>query len=167
MVHQRAIVIPEDMRQRIYPIEFDEDVHGKDLIKGLIEPINLDNPDMTMLVNEEGTLLDLAVNHRATAFAWFHHPWLMVQPPLRGSAIIMGRTPNGLWIDIPVEMEAMFFDWPGYRIRAKFRRDRHGHVFEQIFVTWYEAYLRALASKGLWLLTDEVTIVNSQDGLKF
>lgn len=77
-------------------------------VRGLIEPIELQEPSMTMIVNEEGLPNYLPVNRRATAVLWAHNEDYRFKHYVLGSALLIGPLDeSGEFTDAPREIETL------------------------------------------------------------
>lgn len=80
------------------------------LVGGNIEPVHLDAPAASMYVNEEGKLLHLRLNMRATHVVWAHNERLRNEDIVMGDAFILGPVDqNGEDLTVPRRMLTCFF----------------------------------------------------------
>lgn len=90
------VVVPMDLEQplRRETIERGDLPAMQLLVSGLIEFIDLDDSHATIVCNEEAKILQMPVNHRATALVWAHKPAFRQRDVISGDAFIAGQ-PDG------------------------------------------------------------------------
>src|SRR5438874_8994833 len=87
-----AIVIPADLTEPIRLEQLDEhDLHAyRQLVGGSIEVITLERPQSSMYLNDEGKLMELPLNQRATTLLWVHNSAFRGQDVIVGPAFVVG-----------------------------------------------------------------------------
>jgi hypothetical protein len=141
-----SIIIPavetDELRQdQLGSVSLDD---RQQLVGGLIEPIDLTQPPARMYVNEEGKMLGLPVNRRATLLAWAHNRAIRYHDVIVGDAFLVGRVEHGR--DTPVSDEFVETLFEATRFRAEVLARGHEEWREQgaIFDSWIRAYDYAL-----------------------
>lgn len=161
-----AIVIPVDLTE---PIRLEQlDKHDLDayrrLVGGHLEVITLERPQSSMYLNDEGKLLDLPLNQRATRLLWAHNSAFHGHDVIVGPAFIVGPVDDGGDDQTaPTDLVDLLFSTKRYRVRVQKRGDSRWRTNEQTFVDWFEAYTFAVRLTQRSPLVEEVRVVPELD----
>lgn len=142
-----SIVIPADESlplhtREIGPSQLSDYQH---LVGGLIDVIDIDNPPASLYVNDEGKLLDLPLNRRATVLLWAHHSGLRFRDFVAGDAFLTGQPDQaGDGTDTPEDLVRVLVDGQQCRVQSKLRGDDTWHLSPDRFAHWAGAYSHAL-----------------------
>lgn len=120
MAEITAIVIPADLGQPLRQERIDpNDLSAyQALVGGHIEAIELSRPSASMYINEEGKLLELPVNHRATALAAVHNN--KFRDIVVGEAFVTGPlTATGRDTTVPAKYIDLWFEATSFRVQKK------------------------------------------------
>ncbi len=105
----RVLVIPAEIYQPIQVREVDPTLENyQALVGGYIEAVSLQKPYCTLFCNEEGKLMGLDYNARATEFFWDHQGDALIDDYIAGDAFVCGP-PNwkGQETSVPPVLEAL------------------------------------------------------------
>ncbi|MBT8161457.1 MULTISPECIES: DUF3846 domain-containing protein [Arthrobacter] len=156
-----AILIPADEETPISLIDIDGLRDMQRAVGGLIEVMDIDRPDATLVINEEGKLISLPMNRRATLACWTHLSRWRGMDALLGDVIIVGR-PNddGDTTSVPDELVNLFFHTETYRIEVTTISDPDTWSGNQRrFTDVWEAYNAGQVLAHKWALVDDVRVV--------
>jgi hypothetical protein len=161
-----AIVIPDDQSEPIRLEQLDE--HDLDsyqrLVGGSIEIINLERPASTLYLNDEGKLLGLPLNQRATALLWTHNSAFRGQDVIMGPAFIVGPPDEeGHDEDVPPELVELLLETKRYCVQVQTHDDHRWHGNELVFTDWFEAYAYGGKLAQRWSLVEEVRVIPELD----
>lgn len=157
----KVIVIPQDEEQ---PLDVRE-VNGlgdmQAIVGGLIEPIDIDRPSATIMVNEEGLILDLPVNRRASLLLWVGNSRYRGLSAVRGDAFVIGLPDDeGDSTDVPEELENLLTKVTEFKYLVTVIGDPDTWCGNQRrFTDVWDTHNAALIKASQWALCDEVKIV--------
>jgi Domain of unknown function (DUF3846) len=130
------------------------------LVGGNIEPINLDAPAASMYVNEEGKLLHLPLNMRATHVVWAHNERLRNEDIVMGDAFILGPVDRkGNDTSAPQSYINLLFPTEPFRIEVLARGETIWAGNAMLYETWEQAYIAADSLHRRWTLAEKLRIV--------
>ena len=113
----RGVIIPHDEDLALCQESFGELADYQKAVGGYIEEINVNPPRLTMFANEEGKVLGLPINMRATILWWLHNPTARHHDVLMGDVVLIGpANAAGETLDIPDEMNRLLFQTVTYKI---------------------------------------------------
>jgi len=161
-----AIVIPVDLQQPIRQQQLNE--HDLDayrqLVGGHLEVINLDRPPASLYFNEEGKLLELPVNIRATTILWAHHSAFRGKDAIMGPALIVGPVDrHGDDQTAPPDLIDLLFHTTRYRVQVQTQDDNSWRSNGRVFTDCFEAYAYGVHLAQSRSLVSEVRIVPELD----
>lgn len=118
-------------------------------------------PDCTFVMNEEGKVLGLDVNRRATLALWVHHTEFAGHDTLNGAVLILGPADEatGEQLGAPDELIDLFFNTPEYRFLVKTIGEDGWHGNGRTFTDLWKAYNDGLALSARWTLVENVKVV--------
>ena len=102
-----GIVIPHETRLEIFTNEFSDLASYQAAVGGYIEPIHLDGHPLVIVANEEGKLVRLPVNRRATCLWWLLNPTRLGGDALVGDVAIVGPIEQGEMSDAPSKLVSL------------------------------------------------------------
>lgn len=121
------------------------------LVGGLVQPLRLERPAMTLYCHEEGKLLDLPLNHRATLLLWAHNPAFRYRDLVVGDAFLVGQPDeHGLDTDVPDELVKVLFETQSVRVDIQLEGEAAPQPGQVRFDRWTEAYAYALSVTHGW-----------------
>ncbi|CAI7978120.1 conserved hypothetical protein [Frankia sp. Hr75.2] len=122
MAEITAIVIPAAIEQPLRQ----ERIGSADLpayqalVGGSIQAIGLFRPEASMYINEEGKLLGLPVNHRATALAAVHNSDFRDQDFVVGDAFMIGPLDSkGRDRTVPAQYVRLWLEAASFRVQKQ------------------------------------------------
>ncbi|SDB87219.1 protein of unknown function [Raineyella antarctica] len=157
----RGIIIPADENSPCVTQEFIGLKDYRQAVGGLIEPVDLPRIGATIYVNEEGLILDLPLNVRATILRWFWMPDTLRQSTLVGDAVLVGMPdPRGDTTDLPDWFAKNVLCTLGHYVEIKLVTRPEWYANRQRFASYFEAAVWARAAAERSSLIEEVRIVS-------
>jgi hypothetical protein len=162
-----AIVVPVDPREPLRLEQIDRtdlDAYRR-LVDGHLEVISLDRPPASLYLNEEGKLLALPVNPRATALLWMQNTAFRGRDVVAGPAFIVGPADrDGYDRSTPQDLIDLLFDTKRYRVQVKAEAvDQWWRSTGQVFTGWFDAYIHGLRLAGSAADWSDVRVVPELD----
>jgi Domain of unknown function (DUF3846) len=161
-----AIVIPVNLQQPIRQQQFhknDLDAY-RQLVGGHLEVISLDRPPASLYFNEEGKLLDLPVNIRATTILWAHNSAFRSEDAIMGPAFIVGPVDrHGDDQTAPLDLINLLFHTTRYRVQVQAQNSTSWNDIGRVFTDWFEAYAYGVHLAQQRALVAEVRVVPELD----
>ncbi|HEY9470902.1 MAG TPA: DUF3846 domain-containing protein [Propionibacteriaceae bacterium] len=143
-----ALAIPADVDEPIRLHEFDTSslTAYLDVIRGDMATFRLFRPDAAMYASQEGEVLDLPPNDRATALLWVHNSASRGFDTITGDAFIVGPLDDDMAEDLPVpdELVQLLMHTERYRIEVQTHDSNDWKPVGLIYTDWYPAYSRAM-----------------------
>lgn len=160
-----ALVIPAEIDEpiRLHQLDPDSMTDYHDLVGGNFQLLHLFRPQATLYVNEEGKLLDLPVNLRATALLWVHNRSFRGHDMIVGDAFIVGPgDDDGDDLPVPDELVDLLLHTEHYQVESQARDAEDWRVSEGTYSAWYPAYYQAITLAGLLADAWEVRVTAAQ-----
>lgn len=158
----KAIWVPWDDDRPLTLVQFDT----RDLsqfqryVGGLIEAIDLERPDCTMFVHEEGKLLDFPINRRATYLLWAHLSRYRGLEIVAGHALITGvPDEQGDTQSVPEDLVRVLFHTGRFQYQINTLSCPAWSGNQLVFGDWEQAYRAAIALAQRWALVDHVRVI--------
>lgn len=151
-----AIVIPASQEAPIDLRKLDSEdlVAYQALVGGNVEPVDLDNPAASMYVNEEGKLLHLPINMRATHVAWAHNKLVRNEDIVMGDAFILGPVnQDGEDTSVPQTHIDRLVPTEPFRVEVLARGETTWAGNALLYDTWAQAYVAAYGLQQRWTLS--------------
>lgn len=158
-----GVVIPTRTDEPIYTREFFGLSDYQEEVGGLIEPIDLSEPNpATMYVDEEGRLKNLAFNARASLIVMAHNPhYLFRGVNILGPAVIVGEPDeDGDTQDIPPDLLQLLTLTTEYKVLFQTSDDAeawNGNLRRFSNVT--EAYEHGINLAYRWTAVERIRVV--------
>lgn len=158
-----GIYIPADEAAPLEFRLFGQISEYQEAVGGYFQCVDIDAPAATFFVNEDGKVISLPLNRRAT-LAW----WMLYSPArdvdaFMGNVIILGQPDDeGDTQDVPAELVTLLMktDLYKYEVRTVDRDDKwYGNM--STFDDYFEACNAALSLLGRWTLANDVRVVAS------
>jgi small nuclear ribonucleoprotein (snRNP)-like protein len=144
-----AIVIPADPDHPVRLEQLDRndlDAYRR-LVGGNLEVINLERPMASLYLNEEGKLIELPLNPRATVLLWAHNSAFRGEDIIVGDAFIVGPPDRrGDDTTAPDELVQLLFHTERYRVLVRTQGDKEFYGNLRTFDSWFEAYVYGVRS---------------------
>ncbi|MCO4274304.1 DUF3846 domain-containing protein [Pseudarthrobacter sp. HLT3-5] len=159
MIH--AILVPADEERPLYKVAIEGLTGLQAAVGGLIEVMDIDRPDATLILNEEGKVMGLPMNRRATLLLWVHLTRWRGHDALAGDVLIVGRPDDeGNMQDVPRELVELLFKTKVYKYEVTTVSDLdvwNGN--QRRYEDWVTAYNDGLALASRWFAVNDVRIV--------
>lgn len=129
-------------------------------VGGTFECLDLDRPECTMFLNEEGKINGSELNRRATLLLWVHDSRFRQVDAIYGDALILGRPDDeGATQTVPAELVDLLFNTSNYRYLVQTADGPSWNGNGLTFKDWVAAYNAALSLADRWALVREVSVV--------
>jgi hypothetical protein len=143
-----SIVIPADdeepLRQNQLLTEGLAD--RQQLVGGPIQAIDLREPAARLFCNEEGKLMELPPNKRATLLLWMHNPTFRYQDSIVGDAFLVGPVSRGDTApSVPEGYVRSLLDAARFRVELRSRHETEWSEHPERFDDWVTAYEHAVS----------------------
>lgn len=141
-----SIVIPADDEQPLRQGELPREGLAKrqQLVGGLIQPIDLAEPSARLYSNEEGKLMRLPPNKRATLLLWVHNPRFRYADFIVGDAFLVGPVKRSADSSVPDEYVRTLFEGARFRVEVKPQGAAEWEAHPDRFDDWVTAYEHAV-----------------------
>ena len=163
MIH--AIQIPADEQRPLYKVTLNNLESMQSAVGGLIEFMDIDRPEASLICNEEGKLLGLPMNRRATLLLWVHLTRWRGHDALAGDVLIVGR-PNdkGDTQNVPQELVDLLFNTKRFKYEVTTYDSLETWSGNQRrYDDWVTAYNDGLALASRWFAVNDVRVVPAED----
>jgi hypothetical protein len=147
------------------PIEIREIPQGslpamQNMVGGFIEAVDIDDPEATIFLNEEGKLRQLESNRRMSALLWVHHSAFRNRDIIQGDSFIAGRPDeHGNTTSAPDHYIDLVTLEAHYKVQVRTHGGTSWSGNNLTFITWLDAYLWALGLASRWLLVKDVRVI--------
>lgn len=141
-----SIVIPADEEQPLRQSELPREglTERQQLVGGLIQPVDLAEPSARLYSNEEGKLMHLPPNKRATLLLWAHNLRFRYADFIVGDAFLVGPVERGADSTVPDEFVRTLFEGTRFRVELKPPGETEWHEHPERFNDWVTAYEHAV-----------------------
>lgn len=160
-----AIQIPVDEDRPLYKVAIENLTGMQDAVGGYIEVIDLGPLTASLIVNEEGKLMKLPINRRATLLFWLLFPSIRGRDVIAGNALIVGHPDStGNTTDAPPNVVELLFDTKSYK--AEFQTFDDPDKFNgnlRRFDDYFEAANYALCKADSWTAVQRTRVVAAVD----
>ncbi len=157
-----SIIIPADNEVALQQGQIDtSDLPNYQAITGgPIEHVELTDPPASMYVNEEGKLLHLPMNRRATLLLWMHNPAFRYEDFVAGDALLVGPgDDNGYDTNVPEDLAHLLFSATRFRTEVQVHGEDGWHGNDQRFNNWVAAYSHVLELGHRWTSVKDVRVI--------
>ena len=142
----KALVIPTTEGEPIKECDVDALEDYQSVVGGCIEPVDVPALGVTVYVHEEGLMLNLPFNPRATFLWWYFVPEARQKAMLVGPALITGLPDrNGDSTDVPSEVGAM--------------GDSTWYRNQMTYADYFEALVWAMVTLERWTAAEDTRVV--------
>lgn len=157
----KGILIPADEETAISLIDVDGLKGMQAAVGGFIEVLDIDRPDATMVINEEGKVHNLPLNRRATLALWTHLSRYRGMDAVAGDVLIVGQPDDeGETQTVPQELVDLYFNTETYRVEVTTIESPESWCTNQRrFTDVWEAYNAVQALAARWALVDNTRVV--------
>ncbi len=141
-----SIVIPAEEEQPLQTQLLTTSLEDRqELVGGLIQRIDLTDPPARLYCNEEGKVMELPMNKRATLLLWAHNPAFRYRDVLVGDVYLVGPVgKHSTDTSVPDVYVERLFEASQFRVEVKQSGDAEWHDQGERFDQWTSAYEHAL-----------------------
>lgn len=160
-----AIVIPVDPTQplRLQQLHLHADAL-REVVGGPLEAVQLERPEASMYLHEEGKLEGLPINARATALLWVHNSAFRGRDVIVGPAVVLGPVDDhGYEETAPADLVEVLFGTARLSVQVRLVGEVIWRADDAIFVDWYEAYRYGIRLAQRWMDIEDVRVVPELD----
>jgi len=156
----RALRIPTDADEPITELEVDKLEDYQAAVGGWIEPVDIPGLGVTIYVHEEGLVLGLPFNSRATFLWWYCVPEARQKAMLVGPALVVGLPDrNGDSTHVPGDVAARFTRPGTWRVEAKPKAEPDWVQIPATYDDYFEAVVWAMVTLERWTDAEDVRVV--------
>lgn len=156
----KALRIPVDESELIMELEVVELEDYQAVVGGWIEPVDIPTLGATIYVHEEGLVLSLPFNARATFLWWYFVPEARQKAMLVGPALVVGLPDrDGDSTNIPAHVAAMLIEPSLWRVEAHVPGIEEWYVSQETHGDYFEALIYAMVVVERWEEVDDVRVV--------
>lgn len=156
----RGILIPSDKLQPLEVRDFDTMFDLQVGVGGLIDVIDIDRPEATLMLNKERTLFGVEVNMRATLLLEVHNTRYRGRPGLLGDAVLVGRSDDmGGLLDVPGFLVHLLTATDQYQVLQQRVEDLSWRIHDHVFTDWQTAYASVLRHAMKDALVNHVQVI--------
>lgn len=161
MVH--AIVVPADDALALFKLELNDINDYQKVVGGLFEVLDLTNPDASIWSNEEGLILDLPKNRRASILLWMGNENHRNYTTLRGDCFITGQPDDeGDTTDVPGELAHLLLEVQRFKFEVQTFDDKTAwNSNAQRFDDPFQACIAALMLADKWMSVQQVRLASA------
>lgn len=164
MASINGILVPVDEEKPVELVELEAgDFRAiQSFVGGTFQCLDLERPDATLFISDEGKINGSELNRRSTIMLWVHDSRFREQDTVAGDALILG-TPDqdGNTQSVPDVLVNLLFHTAEYRYLVQTNGSDEWNGNGVRCANWLEAYSEALKLAQRWSLVQEVTVVPS------
>lgn len=161
----RAIQIPQDEQRPLYKVQINDLAGMQAAVGGYIEIVDLTPLHASLVIAEEGKLMNLEINRRATLLFWLLFPSIRGRDAIVGDVLIVGHPDkDGNTTDAPAEVVELLFETKSYK--AEFQTFDDAKKFNgnlRRFEDYFEAANYALLKAQSWTAVQRTRVVPAGD----
>ena len=155
----KGIYIPADERLPLEVRQFKDVDDYQQAVGGLIDAVDLYDIGATLYVNDEGLVIGLPFNARATHLWWLHVPQARNEAYLVGNAVLVGvPDADGETTDIPDELLRALTRAGLFRVEVQLASDPKWYTNLQRYPSYWEAAVWASVLRERWGEVERVRI---------
>lgn len=156
----KALVIPVVEGEPIRECEVNKLEDYQAVVGGWIEPVDIPALGVTIYVHEEGLMLDLPFNPRATFLWWYFVPEARQKAMLVGPALITGLPDrSGDSTDVPSAVGAMLAHPGEWRVEVRAIGDPKWYRNQTTYSDYFEALVWAMVTLERWTAAADTRVV--------
>lgn len=160
-----AIQIPQDEERPLYKVAIESLAGMQAAVGGYIEIVDLTPLTASLVIAEEGKLINLEINRRATLLFWLLFPSIRHRDVIVGDVLIVGYPDSqGNTTDAPANVVELLFETKSYK--AEFQTYDHPTKFNgnlRRFEDYFEACNYALLKAQAWTAVQRTRVVPAGD----
>ena len=157
----RGILIPIDEDLELQEVHVDGFEDYQKLVGGMFQCLDIESPSATLFSHEEGKLIGLVMNRRATLIWWLHDERFRDVDALMGEVVLVGQPDkDGNTQDIPDELFALLMETPLYKMQVQTVGDGDAWSGNAIrYDNWPDAYSHVMLLASNWFAVTAVRVV--------
>jgi len=157
----KALRIPANDSEPITGLEVFKLEDYQAVVGGWIEPVDIPELGVTIYVHEEGLVLDLPFNSRATLLWWYFVPESRQKAVLVGPALVVGLPDaRGDSTDVPMHVAQMLAEGGIWRVEAHVSGIEQWYANQRTYDDYFEALVYAMVILERWGEIDDVRVVS-------
>ena len=159
-----GILVPVDEKEPLQRVEFDATDIGtiQGHVGGNVQVIDVNRPASSLWIHEEGKLIGLPINRRASLLLWLHAPAFRGQDILAGPVLVTGvADAAGDTTSVPGDLTALLLGTSKYRVEVQADSTGKWYGNEVRFDDWVGAYAYALNLAHRWTSVRDVRVVSA------
>lgn len=156
-----GIYIPADEAAPLEFRLFGQVTEYQEAVGGWFECIDLPDPAATFFVNEEGKVINLPLNRRATLLWWANYQPARGVDAFMGDVVLLGQPDeDGDTQDVPAELVTLLMKSDLYRYEVE-TVDKEGKWYgnQSRFDNYFDAANAALGLLDRWMLATDIRVV--------
>ena len=137
-----GILIPVDEYDAVHIVKFQQgDIRFmQSCVGGTFDVIDTTSPALSLWINDEGRILRLRPNMRATHLLWCVDSRWRSLNFLAGSVLVTGQPDEeGNTTSVPVEFVRLVFDVPDYRVEERLTDSDTWRATREVFTDFFSA----------------------------
>lgn len=156
----RALRIPTEADDPITTLEVRQLEDYQAAVGGWIEPVDIAELGVTIYVHEEGLVLGLPFNPRATFLWWYFVPEARQKAMLVGPALIVGLPDrSGESTDIPSDAADRLTGSGIWRVEVRTIGDPKWYRNQATYTDYFDALVWAMVTLERWVAAEDVRVV--------
>mgnify|MGYP003613896952 FL=1 len=156
----KALVIPTAESEPVTECEVNKLEDYQAAVGGWIEPVDIPALGVTVYVHEEGLMLNLPFNPRATFLWWYFVPEARQRAMLVGPALITGLPDrSGDSTDVPSEVVAMLAHPGEWRVEVRTVGDPKWYRNQMTYADYFEALVWAMVTLERWTAAEDTRVL--------
>lgn len=139
-----GLLIPQDAGKKVTKVEYDNGdlatIQG--YVGGNVGVTDLDEVKTSLWYHDEGKLIELPINYRATFMLFVYRPeFAMAGDPIVGDVLVTGVPDDeGDTTSVPDELVKLLFETKRYHVKWNFIGESQGHRQTIVFTDWPTAF---------------------------
>lgn len=158
----KGIVIPADEEQPIKLVEVEGGNYREfqKHVGGNFDAINIERPEASIFIHDEGKIIGLPLNRRASVVLWVHNKRFRHVDAIMGDALLIGAPDDvGDTQGIPEELINLFLETDEWKYEVQVYDEQGWHGNQITFNEVFDAYDDALVLADRWSKVEEIRIV--------
>lgn len=155
----QGMIIPADNTAPLRASTLESREDYRRAVGGWMEAVDIADLGVTMYVHEEGQLLGLPFNSRATFLWWYYVPEARQKAMLVGPALVVGLPDrNGDSTDIPRDTAGLLSQPGKWRVEARPKAEPDWTQLPGTYDDYFEALVWALVALERWQDAEDVRV---------
>lgn len=156
----RALRIPVDADEPTTEVFVDKLEDYPAIVGGWVEAVDIHSLGITIYVAEEGLIMQLPFNSRASFLWWYLVPEARQKAMLVGPALIVGlRDRVGQSTDIPSQVVEQLLNTGEWRVEVRVHGDPRWYRNQTSYSDYFEALVWAMVTLERWTAAEDTRVV--------